>query len=69
MTEDGEGILFGVVMGVVATSLIWFVITLKLIRDCDITRFEDKPYCEVQTIAGKRFKRCLKAVEVPNDGE
>lgn len=29
----------------------------------DITKYQDKPYCETQTVAGKEIKRCLIAVE------
>lgn len=31
----------------------------------DIRKFTENPYCETSEVAGKKFTRCLKAVEVP----
>jgi hypothetical protein len=35
----------------------------------DIRDYIDTPYCETKTVNGKEFMRCLKAIEVNEDGK
>ena len=67
MNEDGGTIFtFGALVGI-ALSL--FLLKTFNCPNHHITSFEEKPYCEIKTVSGKNFKRCLKAVEVSPSGE
>lgn len=64
-----------------AAAVVWTIIIFGMLMTIaffagqevvpDIRLHESKPYCETKTVAGRNFKRCLRAVEVlpPEYGE
>ena len=61
--SDFDEFVPGVFIGIAIGAFFFVVFYCDSVHH--ITSFQERPYCVTKTISGKKFKRCLMAVEVP----